>query len=307
VRDHKPWERYAKASVVDVAFMSGRIPITPPFMPHQGHLHGTAPFIPVSDVFDLEFLSKMKDDIPILEMHQLKAQMNTTGSYEEPKEESLGCWSFYLNEMDHPSEWPAKDLRGISAPCQCIRLTGVDLELTPLPKEILYGGYWGKISTFGLAHLLKPKPTIPYVQPASSAERLVAINRPSPALHPEDHLSCVDLLFYTSYTGDMCWNEISSGVGNWNNVGRYMRFTPELMETSRTFLRQIFDLDSEAAIPPVSMRDHHRMCRIDMFSTCLYTYGGQMYREGLVRSALASISIEHGRSWSISRRNDSSS
>jgi hypothetical protein len=106
--------------VIHIGFLSNRIPVLPPFAVHAGHLGGQASVVAVSEVFDLTQLSSILEDLPIVELHELKVADNlpdrlvytrydgeapllTPGGdsvavgelvpAESTESEGLGCWS----------------------------------------------------------------------------------------------------------------------------------------------------------------------------------------------------------------------
>ena len=123
---------------IHLAILSSRIPVIAPIMPDTGHLGGPAAPLPLGDVFDLSFLSALKET-PIVEMHELKtdfrsAERNKVVVYdgevpvrpggvlgeeewqvgdgvpaEEPEGEDIGCWSSGLSWHDSATWWGGMD------------------------------------------------------------------------------------------------------------------------------------------------------------------------------------------------------
>lgn len=142
-------------SVIHLGVLSNRIPILAPFR----LVHGETPeSIAVSDVFDLHYLSAMLDDMPLVELHELKhtfgirprlqtivydgevPQWTENGRalvkgdllLEEPSlREKLGCWSTTESRGERSGmsadglmdvgELPSclQHPRVVSCPCSC--------------------------------------------------------------------------------------------------------------------------------------------------------------------------------------------
>jgi len=113
-------------AVIYLSVLSDRIPILPPFR----LVHEESPeSVPVSDIFDLHFLAATLDDLPIVELHELKKSYGTppridyvvydgevpqVGSNglplvagdviraQEPERDVLGCWSAFMSRGEVP-------------------------------------------------------------------------------------------------------------------------------------------------------------------------------------------------------------
>lgn len=110
--------------MIYLAYNSGRIPILPPFWPHYAHYYEDGLDASFGDVFDLPRLRAALDDLPLVELFELKASTGVPerwrrirhdgesrqiradgteyamGDWIEPftgNEETLGCWSWWQN------------------------------------------------------------------------------------------------------------------------------------------------------------------------------------------------------------------
>lgn len=111
-------------AVIWVGLNSNRIPVLHPFWPHFIHYNDVGSDIAVSDIFDLQSLRAALDDMPMVDLFELKAtkgieprwrrilydgenrQMRADGTeyikgdWIEPfvgQDEELSCWSFWQN------------------------------------------------------------------------------------------------------------------------------------------------------------------------------------------------------------------
>ena len=111
-------------TVIYLAYHSDRIPILAPFWPHYSHYVEEGVDMAVGDVFDLPRLRAALEDLPLVELYELKSSVGvpeqwqrilydgetpqlradgtsySKGDWIEPlqgMEEQLGCWSFWHN------------------------------------------------------------------------------------------------------------------------------------------------------------------------------------------------------------------
>jgi hypothetical protein len=104
----------ASVHTVQLALLSGRIPILPPFPPsHTGPKSGLLPF---SEIFDLPLFSQTLG-IPIIEWQDIKNTTNVNpnpeyidlygdrwNGYYGGESEELGCWSLWITQRGRGAE-----------------------------------------------------------------------------------------------------------------------------------------------------------------------------------------------------------
>ncbi|KAH9178775.1 hypothetical protein EDB89DRAFT_1928451 [Lactarius sanguifluus] len=214
------------ANLIYLAMLTERVPIIGPFTP--SHIGGDAGNILFSEVFDIEFLSKTIG-IPVLEWSEVK-----NSSSEEV--EDLGCWSVWqavrVGESD-PRLTNALSLQGLD-----ISFTAGPTWLQKIPgyEHDPHAHFWS------IASLLY------------SPERENNLKEPQPSkvhgavLPPDEHLACFDYLYYVcAHTSFEFERDISP---SWRFVARHFRWAPRLQNIADGYLRRIFKVPDNKAIPP---------------------------------------------------------
>ena len=171
--------------------MTERVPIIGPFTP--SHVGGNAGNIPFSEVFDIDYLSRMIGT-PVLEWHEVK-------NLSTPEIEDIGCWSVWQAVRvgeSRPRITNALPLQGLGeqmrvsvkrlityTPPEDISFTAGPTSLQKIPgfEHDPHAHFWS------IASLLYP-----------GREEISITPQPSEVhgavLPPDEHLACFDYLYY---------------------------------------------------------------------------------------------------------------
>ncbi|EJU02539.1 hypothetical protein DACRYDRAFT_99657 [Dacryopinax primogenitus] len=293
-------------NLIHLAKLTGRIPILPPFPPDNAHLvggHGLAAgFITFSQIFDLP---RLAHDIgtPIVEMHELKSMQPHTikiygveeGLLEEPPEmDVIGCWSTWLSTCDDG----CIHARAAEEPGVYM----LNVHYTPIPPSFRRAMPWEPITFENMTNIARPQPNPLlqyYLKPSNELTDFVKqrhIPLANPA--PDEHIACFDFLYFVSETGLEVHQEYTGRTeagrwaGAWGDVGRYARWTPELEDLARGYLRRAFKLPDRpgVTIPPfigihIRRGDFGKLCPQEQ-PDCLPTVADHVDRLSLIRGNL---------------------
>ena len=142
----------------------------------------------------------------------------------------------------------------------------IDTTFAPLPLDIFDNDPRNNPSVLELGKFLSINHN--GILPPTSLEILKNNSWPIPNPKPDDHVACVDMLFYfveQTHRYDMN-REYTFGQGAWNRVGKHMKWQPGLKELSNRYLRMVFGLkDDDQNIPPY-MAVHMRRGGMFFFS-----------------------------------------
>ena len=217
----------------------------------------------MSDVFDLDHLSAALDDMPLVELHELKHSFGVpprlqTIVYdghvpqqldgrdlvpgelipaEMPEIEELGCWSTIGS-------------RGEVAGMTSDIIMDVITPWTPLPRSIYDWEEDQRRPSYRLfADLIRGRdhPAIPPESQAIIRDH----NLPQPSSPPDQHVSCIDTTFGFSDQVDRfdVGNEYRVGLGSWARVAQHLRFTKEINEVAQGFVREMLGVRAGAPVP----------------------------------------------------------
>ena len=89
--------------------------------------------------------------------------------------------------------------------------------------------------------------------PPGSRELLELHSFAEPDVLPEDHVACIDSLYWVMEDPDRgnLHLEMQGGTGMWGLVGKYMRFQPGLVKLAGDYLLHAFDLPPGSPVPQV--------------------------------------------------------
>lgn len=161
--------------------------------------------------------------------------------------EPLGCWTAWYTSNP-----------GGNSPRRSPALTNwlnLDVSFQPVPENTrrftLTERPWDWMLLFTPLSALIFTPTIPEYKDAGKGKALF----PSASgvdLPPDEHLSCFDLLYFVwSGKGDDEWAQPWSPA--WRTVGQHLRFTEEINDMVKGYLRRTFELPAyDTDLPPVS-------------------------------------------------------
>ena len=271
-------------AVLYLAVLSERVPIVPAFTANVFHTGsgagGVVHDVAVGEIFDLNYLSAVLNDLPIVEMHELKGtnleparlkEVVYDGEFpqmakdedrnleigehippEAPEWEDIGCWSFWGGLGKQEGVYGGADIseypRGGWAYVDPIR--------TPLPPHIWRNNLGNQFDFFvpsiiRLSQFIWPGRLD--TMPSGTKELIANYSLPEPAIPPEDHVSFIDSLYYF-VEQESRWDlhrEWTNGQGTWNRIGKHMKWTAGIEEIRDMYLRKLFDIPY-GEIPPVS-------------------------------------------------------
>ncbi|KAL1940582.1 hypothetical protein VTO73DRAFT_8017 [Trametes versicolor] len=221
-------------NLIYLSLISGRIPIVPPF---TSYIDGAASPLAFSDIFDVPRLV-LALNAPVLEWHMVK---DLERAQSENVKDALGCWNIW--EVDNLQ---SKGPRGSYS----TTLLNLDISYTRAPASVkLIPNYeHDSHSTFwSLAKLAFPEGRAdalsrPHENPTRKSEGNGI------ALPPDEQLACFDYLYYVCALDPFEFERDYSPM--WREVMVHARWTSDLEELARGYLRRLFRLPDGAAIPP---------------------------------------------------------
>ncbi|KAJ7626252.1 hypothetical protein DFH06DRAFT_1285110 [Mycena polygramma] len=209
-----------------MAMITERVPVIPYFTPT--HVGGSAPTIAFSEVFDLPRLEKAIST-RILEWHQVK----------DPESEiidPIGCWNVWQAVRSAHTE---PHFNSAS------KRLGLDVSYTTAPRWIkMYPDNDGDphATFWSLASLAFPKARSQNLQtPALSPIHAAS-------LPPDEQMLCFDYLYYVGVKDEYEWDVDYSPA--WRFVGRYMYWTPRLLEIAENYVREALATSPHESTPP---------------------------------------------------------
>ncbi|KAJ7173652.1 hypothetical protein C8R46DRAFT_1083522 [Mycena filopes] len=216
----------AYMNLIYMGLITERIPIMPPFIPvYQPQ---DSPELDFGEVFDIPRLQKAMG-WPILEWPQVKIPHSNVV-------DDLGCWSVMNVTQRTTGEF--------RPPPDSLKL---DISETTPPGWVEYRAelndpqgphmlMWALASlAFSEGRSWTPK------APEPSREHKIA-------LPPDEHLFCIDSLYYTGAHELFEFTRDLSPV--WRFVGQYMHWHPKIVRLAEMYVRDLFDLAPRASIPP---------------------------------------------------------
>lgn len=247
-----------QCNLIYLAILTRRIPVIPPFEPASQHIGQGGYSRNFGAIFDVPRLAA-ELNYPILEWADIKrARYNEPRLYKLPpldgvEEENINCWDTgmtYFNRSWQPYI-PHADLlklsKSFNPPHRNAHADHPHLDITSVgvPEwtslEMRHGksyGYFGSLT--GLARLLLP-------------EARPGIMRSPTLVKPDDHLACVNVLYYTAVRQAFEWEQQITPV--WDLVGTRLHYTSTIEGISKDYIRRVFGLpEDEDPLPPVSFR-----------------------------------------------------
>ncbi|KAF8336633.1 uncharacterized protein EI90DRAFT_3046566 [Cantharellus anzutake] len=214
----------AYMNLIYLAMMTDRIPIIPP--PSFSHHVDTREKLYFNQVFNVSsFSASLK--WPILDWSEVK-----TPESEHP--DIIGCWSTW--ERGAPEKQPRWS--------SVTEILFIDPSYTTTPTWASFGppGWPPRISA--VSSLAYPQGR----QWALENEKPVPSRHEKHELLPDEHLFCMDYIFYAglAFPKDMFGVEWSPG---WRNVARHAHFNEPLLEAGRRYIRRLFGTSEEGTTP----------------------------------------------------------
>ncbi|KAJ7173651.1 hypothetical protein C8R46DRAFT_119249 [Mycena filopes] len=216
----------AYMNMIYLGLVTERIPIIPRLIPINMPPNSTE--LDFGEVFDIPRLQKAIG-LPILEWPQVKVPHSNVV-------DDLGCWSV-LDMVRHRTGQ-------LYLPPDSLKL---DISATTPPSWVKYPAE--------LNHPRSPHILIwPLASLAFSEGRSWTPKAPEPSrehkvsLPPDDHLFCVDTLYYVGAHKLFEFTQDLSPV--WRFVGQYMHWHPKITRLAEMYTRHAFDLAPRASIPP---------------------------------------------------------
>jgi hypothetical protein len=215
-----------------------------PIVLHSAHIDPSAGFLLFSEVFDLPYLRSTLRQ-PILEWADIKTEPS-----DETSIESIGCWS----------AWATGNVFERQPRYNTFRITevlGLDISYTAVPpstrRQPQEGGEhdWGLLF-WHVAALIYPSPD------RSPLSRNLKHHFPSSRgiqLTPDTHLTCFDMLYFVTAGREDAYEWTDPWNPSWREVGRHMKFTDNLVNLVKGYLRKVFRIYGSMTIPPVGSFD----------------------------------------------------
>ncbi|KAJ7170932.1 hypothetical protein C8R43DRAFT_71801 [Mycena crocata] len=216
------------ANLIWIAKLTNRIPILDGLSP-QYHMKGNDTLW-FGDFFDLDYLSE-KMGFPIVEWRDVKDPS-------AKRVDSVGCWSSWaLARKQHDGGDQPRTLK--SAP-----VFHLDLGFTRVPRWTLLRDTDQTTNIFRLSQLGTNAGYRDAIQGNVSFKSTIK----EQWMLPDQHLFCIDHLFYTSITTDYDSYD-SAYAPSWKEVGQYMRWRPDVVDLAKSFLREAFNVKPGETIP----------------------------------------------------------
>ncbi|TFK35507.1 hypothetical protein BDQ12DRAFT_688252 [Crucibulum laeve] len=220
-------------NMIYLGTISDRIPIIPPFAPDH-HIPRSAGVIPFGSLFNLTHL-RTTLRLPLIEWRDLKTLPHPTlDPYSTSSIEHLGCWSASPYDKTEPT-----------LAVNLVAHLGVDASYTRLPIHT------HKQEDQNEAHVVLPS-IAALVFPGEPSHPVdwypfMRESNMGSKLSPEEHLACIDQLYFsTSGRESFEWEHAWSPA--WRTVGKHLRFTSEMEELARGYLRRAFGVAGD--VPP---------------------------------------------------------
>jgi hypothetical protein len=254
--------------MIYLGFLSDRIPIIPPFGPgphicesysypyistliYQNRKAGSAGLLPFGRIFNL---TRARKEIhkPILEWSDVKDLPSPTFVQSPPdsEREPLGCFSTRPDYDPRPNRVP-----------EVVDHLQLDIAYSrvPTPSRLNASNNREDFLVFpNLAPYIFPRRPRP--PPHGHFEFMEA----SPIGHklpPDEQITCFDYLYYITSSSQVAFEWERSWSPPWVQVGKYLRFTDDLVEIVEGYLRRVFE--SSDGIPPVRF---YRNCSLPLVS-----------------------------------------
>jgi len=291
------WTNDVMASVhtIQLALLTHRIPILPPFAPsHTGPKSGLLGF---SEVFDVPRLSQALN-LPILDWHDVKETTNPTpnpinvelygdrwNDYYGGETEEIGCWSLWMTQMGKGA--PAREGRIPEA-------FGLDVSWTPVP--------WGyqiptpqslDYNTFETAALATSHGRERGIEESKKYLDLLEVqmmnvtedemegdppseiptrNKAGHQMYPEEQMVCYDYLYFMATYSESEWWQVWTPA--WEMVGKEVHWTPRIRSMAVTLLNEALNTsvpttissstsDGSTPTPPTYIAVHIRRADFD--------------------------------------------
>jgi len=256
--------------MIYLGFLSDRIPIIPPFGPGPHicvsyslyiHFHSnlsnrkarSAGLVPFSRIFNL---TRARKEIhkPILEWSDVKDLPSPTSVQPPPdsEREPLGCFSTRPDYYPHPN-------RGE----EVVDHLQLDIAYSRVPTPARLNA-----SNNREDFLVFPK-LAPYIfprRPRPPPHGHFEFMEASPLGHklpPDERLTCFDYLYYITSSSEVSFEWERSWSPPWVQVGKYLRFTDDLVEIAEGYLRRVFE--SSVGIPPVRLYSNCSLPLVSLF------------------------------------------
>ncbi|KIY73465.1 hypothetical protein CYLTODRAFT_448795 [Cylindrobasidium torrendii FP15055 ss-10] len=272
-------------NLIYLGVISERVPILPAFTPTHVLQDGEADHVPFGQVFDLDRMQREMSQT-ILEWHQVKDFAH------RPEVDELGCWNVWqVSQADE--KFPRKS----TAPLNYL----LDLSYTLAPD-------WVKIVPWSSSEAVNDRHTsfwalarLGFPETRNSLNLEPALPSPlhNATLEPDDHLMCLDYLYYVSaHRGDeFDWDYSPM----WRFAGRYARFTPEITKLAQIYVNRAVGLPDDAPTPPyisvhIRRNDFRGWCAEDVrIDECLAPVEAYARRIEQVKSELRQkgLEVEH--------------
>ncbi|EIN12872.1 hypothetical protein PUNSTDRAFT_131104 [Punctularia strigosozonata HHB-11173 SS5] len=245
--------------------ITDRVPIMPPFVATEHVEWGSTP-LPFGKVFDIPRFKK-DAGIDLLDWHEVKQP-------DSEELEDIGCWSVW--QTAHGENKPRDSFTPSTLK--------LDISYTGVPDWTVVGRndharFWP------LAALAFPETRKSSLgTPLPSREHGVSLD-------PDDHLLCFDFLYYVTAGPELFEYEHDYSPA-WNHVVSKLRFTPQVEEIARKYIRKTFGLKSNEPIPPyialhVRHGDFLRMCGDKTKDECMTPLSTWAHTVELVQRELA--------------------
>jgi hypothetical protein len=206
---------------------------------YQNHKARSAGLLPFSRIFNL---TQARKEIhkSLLEWSDVKV-LSSSNSIQLPPDserEPLGCFSARPDNDPHPN--------GVRAVVDYLRFD-IAYSRVPTPARLNPSNNREDFLVFPkLAPYIFPRRPRP--PPHGHFEFMMA----SPMGHklpPDEQLACFDYLYYITSSSEVAYEWEDSWSPSWVQVGKYMRFTDDLIEIVEGYLGRAFE--SSDGIPPV--------------------------------------------------------
>lgn len=211
----------------------------PLFLYSCSNVSGIAPSagpLPFSEIFNLEELRQILRQ-PILEWSEVKALAPRLSLVTPSSVEQIGCWSTRSEDQKVPIR--ARSL---------LDHLGLDISYTRVPRHTRHDPTIGAdvhVAFSPLAELIYP------VQPRyKPGDYPIMYSSPLGAdITPDTHMACFDVMYYASAgTEGFEWEYSWSPA--WRNVGRHLKFTHNMTELAKGYLRNALGVVADE-LPPV--------------------------------------------------------
>lgn len=252
--------------LIYLAQLSGRVPILPAIVP-AAHVPETAGILPFGSIFNLTGLRAALRH-PILEWTDVKYQpphTNTTTplTASNPALEHFGCWATARPAYTHANPVANHE-----------NLLNIDMSFTRVPKFVFFDSYpnqgdWHP-TFYGLSATIAPGAT----HREAELENVQVMQKSTLGmeLKPDKHLSCFDLLFYST-TGVQEFEYLEKWSPAWTHIGRHLRFTDEMQRMAERYVKKGLGLEEGEDIPKmitvhIRRGDFSDMCKDGRKSPC---------------------------------------